>query len=249
MRAISKIISSNPMADLLFRGGAHVVALRVERKAGVRRMRLSVDPRTSAVRLVLPPRGALAPALVWAETKRDWVEQQLALLPAPVAILPGMTFSVAGELLRIDWSLAHPRNPARIGDQLRVGGPLDLLDARVLRWLRREALTRLRDETNIYAARAGVSVTKIGVGDTVSRWGSCAANGTIRYSWRLILAPLFVLRATVAHEVAHRRHMNHSADFYAALGEVLGADPAPARAWLRTYGATLHGFGRTRDSG
>ena len=235
MRAISKIISSNPMADLVYRGGAHAVTLRVERKPGVRRMRLSVDPRTSAVRLVLPSRGALAPALLWAETKRDWVEQQLASLPAPVAITPGMTINVAGETLTLDWSLAHPRNPTRLGAQLRVGGPLDRLDARVLRWLQREALARLREETHFYAARAGVSVTKIGVGDTVSRWGSCAANGTIRYSWRLILA----------HEVAHRRHMNHSRDFYAALAEILGDDPRPARTWLRTHGAALHGFGRS----
>jgi len=89
-----------------------------------------------------------------------------------------------------------------------------------------------------------VKVSKVGVGDPVSRWGSCSASGTIRYSWRLVLAPDFVRRATVAHEVAHRVHLNHGRDFHALVATLLGADPAPARAWLRREGAGLHRFGR-----
>ena len=77
----------------------------------------------------------------------------------------------------------------------------------------------------------------------MSRWGSCASTGTIRYSWRLILAPAFVRRATVAHEVAHLVHMNHAPAFHALVAEILGSDPRPARAWLRREGAALHRFG------
>ena len=63
------------------------------------------------------------------------------------------------------------------------------------------------------------------------------------YSWRLILAPDYVRRATVAHEVAHRVHLNHGPEFHAFVAELLGADPKPARAWLKREGAALHRIG------
>jgi hypothetical protein len=81
---------------------------------------------------------------------------------------------------------------------------------------------------------------RVGVGDPVSRWGSCSASGAIRYSWRLILAPDWVRRATVAHEVAHRVHMNHGPDFHALVERLLGGDRSRARLWLRRHGSGLH---------
>jgi predicted metal-dependent hydrolase len=85
---------------------------------------------------------------------------------------------------------------------------------------------------------------RVGIGDPVSRWGSCSGSGTIRYSWRLILAPDFVRRATVAHEVAHLVHLDHGPDFHALVTRLLAEDPRPARTWLRRHGAALHRVGR-----
>ena len=103
----------------------------------------------------------------------------------------------------------------------------------------------LETETAEYAAKAKVSVVQVAVGDAKGRWGSCASSGVIRYSWRLILAPSWVRRATVAHEVAHRVHMNHAPVFHALVEQLYGEDPTPARVWLRTHGAELHWFGRS----
>src|SRR3546814_14832740 len=94
------------------------------------------------------------------------------------------------------------------------------------------------------AWKAVVTVGRIGGGDPVSRWGICSESGTIRYSWRLVLAPEWVRRATVAHEVAHRDHMDHGPDFHALVERLLEADPTPARLWLRRNGAGLHRIGR-----
>ncbi|HVJ02987.1 MAG TPA: M48 family metallopeptidase, partial [Sphingomonas sp.] len=84
----------------------------------------------------------------------------------------------------------------------------------------------------------------VSIGDPRGRWGSCASSGAIRYSWRLILAPQHVRRATVAHEVAHRIHMNHSPAFHRLVALLYEADPTPAREWLRRNGAMLHRVGR-----
>ena len=51
----------------------------------------------------------------------------------------------------------------------------------------------------------------------------------------------------VAHEVAHRIHMNHSREFHDLVARLYGADPAPARRWLRANGTGLHWFGRGND--
>jgi len=130
------------------------------------------------------------------------------------------------------------------GGRLICGGPAEGLARRIQNWLRREALKVLSEETDELAARIGVAVERVTVGDPRARWGSCSSRGAIRYSWRLILAPDHVRRATVAHEVAHRIHMDHSRRFHALVAELLGADPAPARAWLSANGAALHWLGR-----
>ena len=207
-------------------------------------MRLSVDPRDGAVRLSLPKRAALRPALAWVEEKRAWIESSLAALPAPHAIRPGGTIPFEGGVLRIDWTDGGSRIVRREGDSLRLGGPLESIGPRILRWLRREALARLDAETRTFGDKAGVSIGTVGVGDPRARWGSCSSTGDIRYSWRLILAPVAVREATVAHEVAHRLHMDHSAAFHTAVRRLLGRDPAEERAWLRAHGAGLYWLGR-----
>jgi len=218
--------------------------LDIVRHARARRAKLSVDPASGRVRLTLPPRASVREALRWAEQQQGWIDAQRARLPQPRPFLPGAEVPFDDAMLTIDWVEAAPRRVERIGDRLRVGGPAERVPARVLAWLKREALRVLSDETADFAARAGVRVSGVGIGDARGRWGSCASHGMIRYSWRLILAPRFVRRATVAHEVAHRIHMNHGPAFHALVGELDERDPAESRAWLRRNGAALHWFGR-----
>lgn len=218
--------------------------LKVVRSATARRMRLSVDPRDGTVRLSLPRRASLRAAYAWAEEQRGWIETQLERVPDAAPLGPGAMLTLGDETLRIEWRPDARRAAVRSGNALIVGGPAELVETRLLRWLKREALSVLEAETRALAARAGLTVGKIAIGDPRARWGSCSSRGDIRYSWRLILAPSFVRRATVAHEVAHLAHMNHGSGFRRYEAELLGADPTPARAWLRTHGAGLHRLGR-----
>jgi predicted metal-dependent hydrolase len=233
------------MTNPEFSGGAYSRALTVLRSPRARQMRLAVDPRDGSVRLTLPRRAQVDHGLRWAETKRGWIEAQLARLPVATPIVNGMRFEVAGETFWLDWSEDHPRKPLKYDGRLQIGGPAERLEARLFRWLKDEARALFDLETQEFAQKIGVAVPPIGIGDPVSRWGSCASSGQIRYSWRLILAPSFVRRATVAHEVAHRVHMNHGAQFHALVKTILGDDPALARKWLRSNGSTLHWFGRS----
>lgn len=218
--------------------------LRVNVSPTARTIRLKVDRRTGEVVLTIPRRTSRRKALAWADGHRAWIEARLAEVAPSTPLGADADLPLYGRPHRIDWSPERPRTPRLDGDRLLVGGPLEGLEARLLRWLRRHALDTLAAETAEFAAKAGVKVTRVGIGDPLSRWGSCSATGGLRYSWRLILAPDWVRRATVAHEVAHRVHMNHGPDFHRLVEQLLGADPRPARLWLRRHGALLHRIGR-----
>lgn len=207
-------------------------------------MRLRVDQRTGTLLLTIPRRCSERRALDWAAGQRQWIERALAAVRPVVGIGPGTFLPLYGRPHLVDW---HPQRPRRIEvekEALIVGGPAEGLEARILRWLKAHARELLTQETRFYCTRAGKAATRIAVGDPLSRWGSCSSSGAIRYSWRLILAPDFVRRATVAHEVAHLVHMNHAPAFHALVAELLGEDPRPARLWLRREGAGLHRIGR-----
>lgn len=220
-------------------------AIAVVRHPRARRTRLSIDPKTGAVKLTLPPRAALAPALRWAEEKRSWIAAEQAKLPQARPFADGGSLPFRGMMLTIAWDAAASRQVTVEGNRLCCGGPIDGLPRRIERWLRAQAITLLSAETAEFAERAGVAVGRVSIGDPRGRWGSCSSDGAIRYSWRLILAPDFVRRATVAHEVAHRLHMNHSAAFHAAVARLVGVDADQTRAWLKQHGAALHWVGRS----
>lgn len=236
---ISNIISSTVRSEHEL-GGARLT-LKVSPRA--RRMRLHVDPRTRSVILTMPKRMSQRSALAWAAGHRAWVEQALAAIPEPVPFAPGAIVPLYGLPHRLDWDPERPRRIERGEARLVAGGPEEGLDRRLLRWLKAHALDLLDRETREYCVKAGVKASRVGIGDPVSRWGSCSGAGTIRYSWRLILAPAFVRRATVAHEVAHLVHLNHGPDFHNLVARLLEADPKPARAWLKREGAALHRIG------
>ncbi|QHL90060.1 DUF45 domain-containing protein [Sphingomonas changnyeongensis] len=228
--------------------------LRIVRNARARALRLRVDPRDGSIRLTVPARASLRAACAWAESQRDWIEAQLAAIPAPCVFVPGATIPFRGGSLL----LVHVpgRRGARMtgdpvgdqpgGAQLELGGPDDMFAAAVMRWLRREALNLLDAETRLLAAGIPVAVGRVGVGDPRTRWGSCSADGDIRYSWRLILAPDAVRRSVVAHEVAHRLHMDHGPGFRALEARLAGPDLSAGRDWLRRHGAALHRWGALR---
>lgn len=242
MPAIGNIILSTESseAEILIDGVA--MPVRVRRSARARAYKLTIDGLRGELRLSLPARANLKRALGWAQGHEDWVRAQMAVTPAVTLLGDGATFPLEGREVRICWIAGATRTIRLEGDRLILGGAAESVGARVLRWLRTRAKTVLEAETLAMAQDHGLIVASVGTGDTRSRWGSCTSTGAIRYSWRLILAPAWVRRSTVAHELAHLLHMDHSPAFHAAHARIYGEDPRPARAWLKAHGAGLHRY-------
>ncbi len=127
---------------------------------------------------------------------------------------------------------------------IRLGGPEASVEARVLRWLKAEARRIFEKEIRHYCEQAGEAVPRLSLGDPRSRWGSCSSRGTISLSWRLVMAPVYVRRSVIAHEVAHMRHMDHSPAFYAWLDNLYEGDRKAADRWLKMHGTGLQRVGR-----
>lgn len=238
---------SNASSELAAEGphirvGETLWPVRLVHHAQSRRYKLVFDGARGELRLTLPRRGNAARALKWASEQQDWLSEQVGKSAAPVLIGPGAQVPLYGIDRRIEWAASAPRAVRLDGDDLRVGGPADTVGRRIERWLKAEALDLMTRESREIADRAGLRVGRIGVGDPRSRWGSCTHDGDLRYSWRLVMAPAHVRRATVAHEVAHLRHMDHSADFHALVDELHDGDVSAARAWLRREGRGLHRY-------
>ncbi|WP_234715665.1 M48 family metallopeptidase [Sphingopyxis macrogoltabida] len=238
---------SNASSD--FRAeGPHILVgdeawpVRLVHHAQSRRYRLVFDAPRGELRLTLPRRANAARALKWASEQQEWLAEQVGKAALPVLVGPGAAVPVFGALRRIDWSAAAPRAVRLSDEALTLGGPRETVGRRVERWLKGEALALMERESRDIAARAGLAVGRVGVGDPRSRWGSCTATGDLRYSWRLVMAPAHVRRATVAHEVAHLRHMDHGPDFHALVDELHDGDVAAARGWLRREGRGLHRY-------
>ena len=218
------------------------VALVVRRHARARRMRLRFDGVAGRALLTIPPRLPLRTALAWAREQSGWVAAQRGRAASVVQLGDGVALPVEGAVHRIVATGQPGRTVRREQGRLIVGGPADLAGGRVLRWLKLRAREQLTEETQALARAHGLPLGAVSIGDPRGRWGSCSARGDIRYSWRLILAPADVRLATVAHEVAHLRHMNHGPDFHALVRAISPADPDAARAWLRREGAGLHRY-------
>jgi predicted metal-dependent hydrolase len=236
-------------------GGAPV-RLRVNHNA--RRISVRIDARRREAVATAPSARRLADAMTFAQSRAGWIAAHLAALPLPQTFAPGAVIEVDGAPLRLE--RAAMRMTARLapatGDEparLLASGDGAAYARAVVRLLKREALRRLTERTAAYASILGQPMPEVTVMDAKMRWGSCrkaqgGEPGRIRYNWRLILAPSWVLDYVAAHEAAHLIEANHSPAYWAIVKRIFG-DHRPARAWLRAHGAALHAMGVEAPSG
>lgn len=242
MRAIwNGTLSTVRCEPLTLDGLAWPVELHIHPRA--RRLRLRLDERKGVIRLTCPPRARRDEAIAWAKRQKPWIDAQVDRLVPTTAIAPGQALPFDGRELILEWREGETRRVRLEGDLLWCGGPRDGFDRRIMAWLRSEALRRLSAETQEIAGAAGVVIAAVAVGDAATRWGSCSADGRIRFNWRLLLAPPQVRRYVVAHEVAHRRHMDHGAKFHALEEQLFGGPVEAPRSMLRRIGPGLKRVG------
>jgi predicted metal-dependent hydrolase len=221
--------------------------VRVRRHRQARRYTLRIQAATREVILTMPPRGSLREAKEFAQKHGGWIAARMHRLPQAVPFAEGTTLPLRG----VEHRIAHrPGMRGTVWTEtaddgaglLCVAGAAPHVGRRVGDFLRREAARDLEAASRRAAEAFGVPIKRISVRDQSSRWGSCSTTGVLSYSWRLILAPPFVLNYLAVHEVAHLIEMNHSARFWRLVKRVC-ADAERAKAWLDVHGSDLHRYG------
>lgn len=202
-----------------------------------RRLALRLDQRHGDIVLTWPRRCNLAAAQRFIRENRQWIAEQRAKLPPAREFTNGMRLRIAGEI----YTITHKegRGLTRLeGNRLIVHGGIEHLNRRVRDFLKEEAYRVMSALADKKAAKLGLRPSAVRILDPKSRWGSCGPDGKLMFSWRLILAPYSVMDYLVAHEVAHRKQMNHGPKFW-ALCATLTKDVQVCRDWLNDHGQEL----------
>ncbi|HEU4655353.1 MAG TPA: SprT family zinc-dependent metalloprotease [Steroidobacteraceae bacterium] len=201
--------------------------VRVSRRA--RRLSVRVYPG-GRVEVVVPPGASAAVVQRFVGTHREWINERVGDL-STAAPLANQLRPAEIQLPSIDrsYSVAYRESPdalavhvAESDARLVVHGPLhdDRHIATVLRrWLMQLAHRELGARLAVVAAEGGFSYQRVQVRRQRTRWGSCSATGTISLNVCLLFLPPDVVRYLLVHELCHTRHMNHSARYWALVGQ------------------------------
>jgi predicted metal-dependent hydrolase len=234
-------------STLAVKHGSQIFSVRLRRHRRARRYTLRIHPSDREAILTMPPRGTIADAKDFAQRHGAWIAARLGRLPKAAPFQTGTVVPLRGVAHRI----VHRAGVRGVvwteirdsGERiLCVAGGIEHIDRRVHDFLKREARKDLAKSAQYYAEALGVRVKRISIRDQSSRWGSCTSAGSLSFSWRLILAPPYVLDYLAAHEVAHLVEMNHSARFWRVVGRVCSSVER-AKVWLDTHGNDLHRYG------
>lgn len=181
--------------------------------------------------------------------KAGWVLGKLtqlrANLPPEQEWQDGAALPFLGGQLRLTLLVGPSHAPFVCGDELVVG-VLDEIDAARLQkmlvaWYQEQAMQCLRERVGLYVQRLDLAMPPFKLSNAATRWGSCNARGELRFNWRLIKAPLDEIDYVVAHELAHIKHLDHSAAFWRVVS-VLYPEYQASRAALRKHGTLYHAF-------
>jgi len=235
--------------ELVLDGCSVPVSFRPNQRA--KRIILRLDKQGAGIVLTIPKGTSKQKALEFAASQGVWIAGQLAKQPDLITFAAGQNIPVRGVMHTIAASTAK-RTPVWLQESsdthnnaqpmLYVSGDHQHHGRRIQDWLKRQAREDITTTALSYAQKMGGTIKRISIRDTTSRWGSCSSGGALSFSWRLILAPEFVLDYVCAHEVAHLLEMNHSTRFWAHV-ENHCPHSQKAKKWLKVNGRSLHKYG------
>jgi predicted metal-dependent hydrolase len=162
-----------------------------------------------------PRHAAVAEIETFMREKERWIRRRLAApRPRPFVWEAGTTLPWLGQPVTLAPRIGEISVRLSCG-LLEVGLANEAsLRERVLGWMREQALALFRERVVALSRLLDLTVSGVALSNAKTRWGSCSASGWIRLNWRLMLLPPHLVDYVVAHELAHRRELNHSVRFW-----------------------------------
>ena len=199
-------------------------------KRSARRRSIAIRLKNDGSAELLAPAAASDQQLAQAlEKLRPWLirqRQKLAALPEEAAVYNiefavGKKFFFLGRLYEL--SLQPGGNIISFRDEKLFTPSEDpaVIQTMLEAFYRRHARRIISSKLEKYTSFFGIDIKSISINGARRRFGSCSSNGELNFSWRLALYPEELIELVVLHELAHRREMNHSGEFYKVLASFL----------------------------
>lgn len=172
----------------------------------------------------------------WIEKKR--IEALTFRPPAPKQYVPGEMFMFLGNAYPLEIAKGQKKALLLEGKFKLSQAAQGIARMAFERWYREQAKQILTERVSLYASQYGFQYKKIGITSARTRWGSCSSNGSLNFSWRLVLAPMEAVDYVVVHELVHTVFHNHSKRFWKRVEKIM-PDYKERRKWLRKDGRQL----------
>src|SRR5690554_4646479 len=181
--------------------------------------------------------------------KQSWINKHLVRQRQQLNALPirkwqtGEQLRWLGQPLRLKVAVATRKSVERYGNELFVtqtarSNPALEPRLTITKWYKQQAQQWLDAFFTVWPEQYDLNPVAWSVGDFTSKWGHCTRRQELRFTWKLWLAPEWVVRNVVIHELCHLREFNHSSAFWQLVAEH-SPDYEAAEAWLRQHGVTV----------
>ena len=224
--------------------GGRAMPLTIRENPRSTRITLRIEPGARALNLTVPVGLRRAEIDDFLDRHQGWLLTRLARFPAAgYSVRPGSTVMLRGVPHRVEHTGSLRGVTEAVTSEgravLRVSGMEEHAGRRVAAFLKKEARRDLEIAVKLHSRGVRKPAGTVTMKDTRSRWGSCSWDGNLSFSWRIVMAPPFVIDYLAAHEVAHLDQMNHGPDFW-ALCRRLCPRTDEAKDWLKRHGSQLH---------
>ncbi|OGU16329.1 MAG: hypothetical protein A2X61_05190 [Ignavibacteria bacterium GWB2_35_12] len=211
-----------------------------------RKTMVIVIENDASVTVRVPKRVSKREIFDFVKSKRDWIDekQREASLKARQArakrFVEGEMFLYLGKLYPLvitdetSYALRFSKGNFILHSKCQLGAKNIFI-----KWYKRIALKYITQRIDYYSNLMSIRYRNIRINNAQSRWGSCGLKGTINFTWRLILAPPYVVDYVVVHELAHLKELNHSPRFWSIVKSIY-PDFLIARKWLSDNGHILN---------
>jgi predicted metal-dependent hydrolase len=222
--------------------GGRVVPYRFRR---ARRRTIGIAVDAQGLQAAAPRWATIAEVEAFIREKQAWVLRKLE--EAHASRRPAVVWHEGARIPYLGGEVAifgaAPGEPSRLaGTQLllAISGAVHAASLReaALGWLHDAALALFRGRVASIGPEIGVAAKRVSLSNAHTQWGSCSPEGRVRLSWRLIHVRPALIDYVVVHELAHLRHMNHSARFWRVV-EAAYPDYRAARRELRDLSNAL----------
>ena len=191
-----------------------------------------------------PMRATHSAIATFIKQKEDWITRTREKIKSTrptqkKEYADGEKFMLLGSFF--DLKLVTPQRPSLRFDKGFTLSRTAQIKGEVIftRWYKARALEVISERVKQYSQQYDFVPRQVKISSAKTRWGSCSSNGTLNFTWRLVMAPLEVIDYVVVHELAHLRVKNHSSKFWKVV-ESIYPEYKKQRKWLRENGEKLN---------